>query len=135
MFILTKSILRNLADGYNEIIHFTIGSGFSASYNNALVAAEEMKSVHIIDSMNLSSGIGLLALYARELVDKGLDVETVVKKVRARALQVKTSFVVHTLEYLHKGGNAQVWRVSAILRLKPQIVVADNKMVPAKIFR
>lgn len=123
-----------LADGYNEIIHFTIGSGFSASYNNALVAAEEMKSVHIIDSMNLSSGIGLLALYARELVDKGLDVETVVKKVRARALQVKTSFVVHTLEYLHKGGRCSgLARVSAaILRLKPQIVVADNKMVPAK---
>ncbi len=123
-----------LADGYDEIIHITIGSGFSGSHNNAIVAVEEMKNVHIVDSMNLSSGIGLLALYARELIDNGLDVETIVKKVNARASQVKTSFVVHTLEYLHKGGRCSgIARVSAaLLRIKPQIVVADNKMVPAK---
>ncbi|NLB49080.1 MAG: DegV family protein [Erysipelotrichia bacterium] len=123
-----------LAKGYDAIIHFTIGTGFSASYSNAIVATEDLKNVHIIDSMNLSTGIALLAIYARELVDKGLDLETIISKVKARIPYVRTSFVVHTLDYLHKGGRCSgLERVgAALLRLKPQIIVLENKMVPAK---
>lgn len=123
-----------LAEGYDAVIHICIGSGFSASYSNAVVATQDMKNIYLVDSMTLSTGIGLLALYARELINKGFDPETIVAKVKARMLDVKTSFVVHTLEYLHKGGRCSgLARVgAAILRLKPQIVVSGNKMVPAK---
>ena len=58
------------ADG-SEVVHFTISSDMSACYENACAAAKEFGGVYVVDSRNLSTGIGLLVLYADDLAKSG----------------------------------------------------------------
>lgn len=125
-----------LAEKYDAIIHLCLSSEMSCSYGNAEKASQEFKDVYAIDSRSLSTGISLLAVYARELLDKGLGVKEIVEKVKARIPFVQASFVIHTLDYLHKGGRCSGLALisAAILRIKPQILVIDGKMIPGKKF-
>ena len=123
-----------LAKGYEAIIHISLSSEISSSYSHAEAASHKFDNVYIIDSRSLSTGIALQAIYACKLRDKGLDPKTIVEKVKTRTPYVQASFVIQTLEYLHKGGRCSgLLRFGAtILRIKPQIIVSDGKMAPAK---
>ena len=94
-----------------------------------------MKNVYVIDSASLSSGIGLLVLYAAKLIEEGkLSAPEIAAKVEARVPHVQASFVVNTIEYLYKGGRCSaLQRLGAhLLRIKPQIVLQDGKLIPGK---
>ena len=123
-----------LDQGYDAIIHFSLSSGISAACSQAMEAAKRMDNVYVIDSKSLSTGIALEVIYAAKLVKRGLKPQEIVEKVSARIPYVQASFVIHTLEYLHKGGRCSgLARISAaLLRIKPQIIVSDGKMAPAK---
>ena len=123
-----------LDKGNDAIIHFSLSSEISAACSQAMNAAKKMDNVYIIDSRSLSTGIGLEVIYASKLAKKGLKPQEIVEKVNARIPYVQTSFVIQTLEYLHKGGRCSgLLRFgAALLRIKPQIIVADGKMAPAK---
>ena len=120
--------------GYDAIIHVSLSSEISSSCSHAELAAKKMNNVYIIDSKSLSTGIALEIIYARKLIDKGLEPQEIVDKVKARIPYVQASFVIQTLEYLHKGGRCSgLLRFgAAILRIKPQIIVSEGKMAPAK---
>ena len=122
------------AKGYEAIIHISLSSEISSSYSHAEAISHKFNNVYIIDSRSLSTGIALQAIYAAKLREKGLDPKTIVEKVKARTPFVQASFVIQTLEYLHKGGRCSgLLRFGAtILRIKPQIIVSDGKMAPAK---
>ena len=123
-----------LKEGYDAVIHFSLSSQISTSYSQAVRATRKVDHVFVIDSQSLSTGIALEAIYASQLVDKGLTAEEVVEKVNARIPYVQASFVIQTLEYLHKGGRCSgVARLgAALLRIKPQIIVSEGKMEPGK---
>ena len=125
-----KALLKN----YDVVIHISLSSGISSACQNAILAASEMKNVYVIDSQSLSTGIALLAIYARQLADRGLEPEDIVEKVSARVPFVQASFVINSLNYLYKGGRCSgIARFSAALfRIKPQIIVKDGKMAPYK---
>ena len=44
----------------DAVIHFTISSGMSSTYNNACLATQEFEDVYVIDTKNLSTAGGLL---------------------------------------------------------------------------
>jgi len=122
--------------GY-DIVFITIGSELSATYQNAMIAAEEYENrVFCVDSKNLSTGIGLLVLKACKFRDEGLDALTIMKKVSDIVPRVKVQFVVETLEYLHKGGRCSgtIRFLSSLLSIKPMIVVREGKMSVGKKF-
>ena len=125
---------NKLANGYDAIIHFSLSSEISSSCTHAERAARKLDNVYIIDSRSLSTGIALQAIYARKLTNKGLAPQEIVEKVKTRIPYVQASFVIQTLEYLHKGGRCSgLLRFgAAILRIKPQIIVSEGKMAPAK---
>lgn len=125
---------KKLLKSYDAIIHISLSSGISSACQNAVIAANELKNVYVIDSQSLSTGISLLAIYARQLADKGLQPEEIVEKVTARVPFVQASFVINSLNYLYKGGRCSgLARFSAALfRIKPQIIVKDGKMAPYK---
>ena len=125
-----KALLKN----YDVVIHISLSSGISSACQNAILAASEMKNVYVIDSQSLSTGIALLAIYARQLAERGLEPEDIVEKVSARVPFVQASFVINSLNYLYKGGRCSgIARFSAALfRIKPQIIVKDGKMAPYK---
>lgn len=116
-------------EGY-EVVHFIISSDMSACYNNACSAAEKLEGVYPIDSMNLSTGMGLLVLYADDLAKEGYSGAEIAEKVNARREAVQASFVVDTMEFLHKGGRCSGVAAffAGILKIKPCIHVKNGKM-------
>lgn len=132
---LIKAFEKHVAAG-DDVLYMGIGANFSGSYQNALLAAGEFPEgrVRIVDSGNLSSGIGLLLLKAAKFRDQGLDLEEIARKVEELVPLVRTQFAVNTLAYLHKGGRCSGTSriIGTVLRLKPIIRVVDGRMVVAK---
>ena len=121
-----------------DIIHCAISSDFSACYQNACIAAEELGHVYPVDSRNLSTGIAQLALLAAEEAAKGeTDAEHIAEYIRTVIPRVDVSFVLNNLEFLHKGGRCSgVAALGAnLLKLKPCIEVTDGKMGVGKKYR
>ena len=123
-----------LEEGYDVVIHFSLSSQISTSCSLAEKASTKFDNVYVIDSQSLSTGIALQAIYARKLADKGLSPQEIVEKCKARVPYVQASFVIQTLEYLYKGGRCSGLAMlgATILRIKPQIIVSEGKMAPAK---
>lgn len=129
-------IKANVPEGM-DAIYFSISSEFSTSFNNLRLAAMEHDNVYIVDSRNLSTGIGLLVLLAADLADEGKSAKEIQETINSLTANVDASFVVDTLEYLHKGGRcSSVAALGAnLLKLKPLIQVKDGKMSVAKKYR
>lgn len=127
----------NLTQDGSAVIHFTISSSMSATYNNARVAAEDFEDVYVIDSKNLSTGNGLLVIAAAEMAGQGMEAKEIAEKVSKLADCVDASFVVDNLEYLAKGGRcSSVAAFGAnLLQLKPCIGVKDGAMGVGKKYR
>lgn len=122
-----------------DIIAFGISEDMSSTCNVLRMVGEELEhaKVHVIDSMNLSTGIGLQVLRAAELAQTGKTAQEIVAAIEAERSKVRASFVVDTLVYLQRGGrcSAVTALLAGALKLKPQISVADGKMGVAKKFR
>ena len=121
----------------DELIHFHISSSMSSCYQNACIAAEEVENVYPIDSANLSTGIGLLIIDAYEMAEQGMSAKEIVEEINARRCKVEASFVVDSVNYLHKGGRCSAVAAlgANLLGLKPCIEVADGAMGVAKKYR
>ncbi len=119
------------------VIHFTISSEMSSNYNNTRLAAEEFENVYVIDSRNLSTGGGLLLVAAAEMAISGMEAEKIVDEINKLIPNVDASFVIDSLEYLHKGGRCSAVAMlgANLLKLKPCIQVKDGKMDVRKKYR
>lgn len=128
---------RQFTEDGKTIIHFTISSEMSSTYSNACLAAAELGNVYVIDTKNLSTGGGLLVVAAAEMRDEGLEAAEIVEKTNALVPCVDASFIIDSLEYLHKGGRCSAVAMlgANLLRLKPCIQVKDGKMDVAKKYR
>lgn len=122
---------------YDAIVHFSLSSGLSSAYNNAVSAANNFKHVYVVDSRSLSAGIGLLALYGRELADKGFSAAEIYEKCLSRVPYVQVSSELKRVDYLYLGGRCSMLALlgANILRIRPQIVVKDGKLVAGKKYR
>lgn len=122
---------------YDAVIHINLGAKFSACYQNACLAAEEMKNVYVIDSANLSTGHGHLVLKAAELAARGMCAEEIVEILQNMVPFVESSFVIDTMEYLQKGGRCGTLAAFAAtaLKMKPSIRVEDGEMTVGKKYR
>lgn len=131
--------LKPFMDAGDDIIFIGISEQMSTTCNVIrLIGADNgYKKLHVIDSMNLSTGIGLQLLYAAELIADGKTAAEVVERVEQRRHKVRASFVVDTLTYLARGGRCS--SVTALLgntlKLKPQIIVQKGAMSVYKKFR
>ena len=129
---------RWIQEGY-DILCITISSKLSATYQTACLVADEFEKgrVWVLDSANLSTGIGLLTLKAAELAQKGMGVAEIHEKITELTSRTRVSFIVDTLKYLHMGGrcNAVQLLASNALKLRPQIIVKDGSMVVGSKYR
>ena len=129
------SSLRRDSDA---VIHFTISSEMSVCYANACLAAEEVGNVFVVDSRNLSTGIGNLVLDAAAMVREGeLSAEEIYNAILAETGLAETSFIIDKLDYLAKGGRCSSLAAfgANLLNLKPCIEVVDGKMSVGKKYR
>lgn len=117
--------------GY-DIIYTGISSHMSKSYENAVMMSKEFEEgrIEVVDSGNLSTGIGLLVLKACKWRDEGKNVHEIADLMRETVPYVRSQFIVDTMEYLHKGGRCSgiAKLFGTILKIKPLIGVREGKM-------
>ena len=123
----------------DEMIFFGISESMSTTCNVMRMVKEELNytGMYIIDSQNLSTGIGLQVLRAAELAGQGLGAQEIVKQIEQERGRVRASFVVERLDYLAMGGRCSsvVALFGGKLKLKPRIEVTDGKMEAGKKYR
>ena len=132
-----EDVFRPLVEEGYEVLHINLSSHLSASHQNARLAAEEVGNVWVVDSRSLSSGTGHLVLMAQELSDAGktaAEAAAILEEVREK---LDVSFVLQTLEFLHKGGRCSgVAAFGAnLMKLRPEIEVVDGKMQVGRKYR
>jgi DegV family protein with EDD domain len=119
-----------------ECIYIGVSSKLSGTIQSAYLARKNFPAgqVRIIDSLNLSTGIGLLALKAAELRDRGISSSDIEATVNAARQKVRASFVVETMEYLYKGGrcNALQAIMGSMLKIRPIIEVRKDGTMGVK---
>ncbi len=128
---------RPFAESYDGVVHITISSDFSSSFQNATLAASEFDNVRVVDSRNLSTAQGLLVLKACELAKTASSLDELKKALDAFTDKLEASFVVDKLDYLAKGGRCSSATAlgANLLNLKPCIEVRDGKMIVGKKYR
>lgn len=128
---------NGLKKDYDAVIHFCLSGGITSSCANAFRAASGIKNVFVVDSRSLSIGTGYLAIYARELANKGSRPDEIVKLVEGAVKKTVTSFIVERLDYLHKGGRCSSIALlgANLLKIRPRIIMKDGKMVSDKKYR
>jgi DegV family protein with EDD domain len=123
-------------DKAEDVIYVGISSKLSATLQNAKLAADTfpLGKVRIVDSLNLSTGVGLLALRAAELRDRGLSAEAIEKTLLACVPNLRTSFVIDTMEFLYKGGRCTALQAFAgsVLKIHPIIEVQQDGSLGVK---
>lgn len=135
-----KNIMQPLVGSEDEMIVFTISGKMSTTVNVFRMVAEDLEvedKVTIIDSGNLSTGIGLLVLKAAEMVQEGKRREEINAHITELKDKVQASFIVDTLMYLNKGGRCSSVAALAggVLKLHPKIVVSNGAMNADKKYR
>lgn len=127
-----KDFFLGLLKNGDEVIYTGISNELSSSFSNALKAKEEIGSdkLFVVDSKSLSTGIGLLVLYASTLAKQGLKGINIVKKIESQRNHNQTSFVVDKLDYLYKGGRCSAMaRFGAnLLKIKPRLELVNGKI-------
>ena len=123
-----------------EVVCFSISSHMSSTYSVLCMAAEQLEAEHlvtVIDSHNLSTGVGLQVIAAAEMAQAGKTAAEIRTAIEAIRPLVRASFVVDTLTYLHRGGRCSglAAMMGGALRLHPRIAVTDGKMAPGKKYR
>ena len=132
--------IKPLLDAGDEVLCFSISNEMSATGNVMRLAVEELEAedrVSVINSANLSTGISLLILQAAKMIKEGKSRQEIVEQIEKLKSLVRSSFVVDTLVYLHRGGRCSGLAALAggALKLHPKIEVVDGKMKPGKKYR
>ena len=124
------SLFKTYVEKGMEVIHFNISSDMSSSHQNALISAKEVGNVYVIDTLNLSTGSGLLVLDAADYRAQGMGAAEIAERVRTHVPLVRASFVIDNLEYLRMGGRCSAVAMlgANLLKIKPRIEVTDGKM-------
>ena len=121
----------------DAIVHIAFSSELSASCNNARIAAEDFENVTVVDSLNLSTGFGQLALDAAIMAANGAAPAGIAAEIERLVPKMDVSFVLNTLDYLRRGGRCTAIQAlgANLLGLKPCIEVHNGKMGVAKKYR
>ena len=129
---------RPFVEDGNTVIHFSISDKSSSAYSYAADAAKAFDGkVIVVDSKALSSGQGLLAMKASDLLNEGKSAEEIVETVNALRPLVNTSFIPDRLDYLFKGGRCSRMQMygANLLKIHPLVEMKDGQLVAEKKYR
>lgn len=132
---------KYLNEGYT-IISVHLSSKLSGTVQSAFLAKNMLESddIYIIDSENVTGGLGMLVLKASAMAERGAEAEDIVKEIERTKHLIKSSLVFESLEHLVKGGRlsraagiaAVVLGIRLILEIKDGELIVRSKVRGAK---
>ncbi|QGH33587.1 DegV family EDD domain-containing protein [Gracilibacillus salitolerans] len=121
------------------IVHIGYTSKASSSFQNAIIATEEMDDIFLIDALNVTGGLAAIVMYAIDLLEKepAIEPEILVQKIQYIVPKSRLSFVPGSLEFLKAGGRVSnlAYLGGALLKIKPCIELIDGNLVSTKKYR
>lgn len=135
--------IRPLVEAGHDVICISISDELSTTGNVMRLTAQMLneeagrEQVKVINSANLSTGIGLLVVEAAIMAKDGMESYKIVERIEELVSKVRASFVVDTLTYLHRGGRCSGLAAIAggALKLHPKIVVKNGVLTVDKKYR
>ncbi|NMA95191.1 MAG: DegV family protein [Clostridiales bacterium] len=117
-----------------DIVHISLSTGLSGSYNSACIAREELqpkypdRKILIIDSLGASSGYGMLVDQAADLRDEGKDATEAYNWIEENKLNIHHWFFSTDLSHYKRGGriSATAATVGALLNICPLLNMDNN---------
>ena len=134
-----KALFRSVLSKGRDLLHITLSSGISGSINSARIAAEEMREefperkVYVLDSLNASSGYGLLVDRAADLRDAGMGIEELYEELQRLVARQQSWFFTSDLTFFIRGGRvskAAGW-IGSLLNICPLLRVAEDGSLKA----
>ena len=126
-----ETFKKYLDEGY-KIVALTLSSDMSGTYQSACIAKDMLESddIVVIDSRNVTSGLGLLVLKACQFRDKGLGIKEIEEEILKAIPKVKSSLNFESLENLVRGGRLSktAGTIGSVLGLRLILEVKDGKM-------
>jgi DegV family protein with EDD domain len=121
-----------LQEGYQSIVSIHVSSLLSGIFSTAQLAAQAFNQrVRVVDSGQLSMGLGYQVLAAAEVAAKGLSLDKVLQAVTYVRQRVRVIAMLDTLEYVRRSGRV-TWaraRIGTLLRIKPFLEVKDGHVL------
>jgi len=123
---------RLFKQGIKQIISLHAPSSLSGIFNAARLAAQSFDSkVEVVDSGQVSLGLGFQAIAAAEAAAKGLSLETIFTEIEAIRQRVHVVAMLDTLEYVRRSGRVS-WaraRLGSLLEIKPFVEMREGKVL------
>jgi len=123
---------RRLADEADEVIAIVLSADLSGMYNVARLGAQDVEGVkvHVVDSGQLTMGLGWMVIAAAEAAAEGRSAADILALVNEMKSRVYVYAVLDTLEYLRRSGRVSWVRAKAaqLLRIKPVLQVLLGKV-------
>jgi DegV family protein with EDD domain len=118
--------------GYESIISIHVSSLLSGIYGTAKLAAKSFnKQITVIDSGQLSLGIGYQVLAASEAITKGYSLSRVISEIESIQQRIRVIAMLDTLEYVRRSGRIS-WaqaRIGSVFKIKPFLEVKEGKVL------
>lgn len=131
-----EDTLKPMVEAGDDIIFIGISEDMSSTCNRIRIFAEdeEYDRLFVVNSKNLSTGIGLQVLRAAEMRDAGRSAEEIVAEIEGARDKVRASFVIDTPTFLARGGRCTAVEafMASALKIHPEILVKDGKMGAGK---
>ena len=121
------------------IIHLGYTSRASASFQSAVIAAEEFKNLYLIDTLNVTGGLAAIVMYAATLLEQepSINAYQLVKQIESIIPKTRLAFAPNSLDFLKAGGRVSniAFIGGSLLKIKPCIEIREGKLVPTKKYR
>ena len=134
---------KNLKEG-KDILHVTLSSGISGTYNSACVARDELKErypdrkIYVVDSLAASSGYGLLMETLADLRDSGMGIDELYQWAQENKLKLQHWFFSSDLTFFIRGGRVSKTAgfIGSVMNICPLLHVDfEGKLIPREKIR
>lgn len=121
------------------VIHIGYTSKASASFQSALIAAEDFENLFLIDTLNVTGGLAAIVMYAVTLLeeDPSIDHVQLIEKIESVVPKTRLAFIPGSLDFLRAGGRVSniAYIGGALLKIKPCIELKEGKLVSTRKYR
>ena len=131
-----ESFFGDVLENAENVIHISVSSRITdTSYLAAVDAKKTYDNVTVVDTLQISTGLGMMVLEAGRLADEGKSVREITERLDEMKDEIKTTFIADKLDNLTKG--RQVWRglilFTSAFMIRPVLVLKNGRMTIKKV--
>ena len=128
-------VYERLGSDADGIVSVHISEKLSGTMNSARLASQQANAdcpIEVVDTFQVSMGVGICAMEAAEVANSGGDMNQVILAARNAVTRSQCFFMLETLEFLQKGGRigkAQAL-IGNLLKIRPMLILQEGEVHP-----